>query len=125
MVRWFARFDCSLFVLLNFSSEMIAVPLASQSSLNIFNLKGYALCRRRFWLLGLPHGGPDAAILIRKPCADFGTLKSITNYYFLRSRLGFLQIFGGFWCPWVVSFGMLGASTLFTILGDPGTILGH
>ena len=60
------------------------------------------------------------------PWADFGTLGSITKDT-LRSRPGFLQIFGGFWCPWV-SFGMLGASTLpsWGTLGrswdDPGTL---
>ena len=60
------------------------------------------------------------------PWADFGTLGSITKDT-LRSRPGFSQIFGGFWCPWV-SFGMLGASTLpsWGTLGrswdDPGTL---
>ena len=51
------------------------------------------------------------------PWADFGTLGSITKDTF-RSRPGFLQIFGGFRCPWV-SFGMLGAFTLLSwgILG--------
>ena len=47
----------------------------------------------------------------------------------LRSMPGFLVIFGGFCCPWVV-FGMLGASTLASwgTLGrswdDPGTLEG-
>ena len=49
------------------------------------------------------------------------------NKGFLRSSLGFVPIFGGFWCPWV-SFGMLGAFTLvpWWNLGpswdDPGTL---
>ena len=42
--------------------------------------------------------------------ADFGTQGSITKDT-LRSRPGFVPIFGGFCCPWVL-FGMLGASTL-------------
>ena len=60
------------------------------------------------------------------PWADFGTLGSITKDT-LRSRPDFLQIFGGFWCPWV-SFVMLGAFTLpsWGTLGrswdDPGTL---
>ena len=44
------------------------------------------------------------------PWAEFGTLGSITKDT-VRSRPGFLLIFGGFWCPWV-SFGMLPFSTL-------------
>ena len=55
------------------------------------------------------------------PWTEFGTLGTITKDT-VRSRPGFLLIFGFFWCS-RVSFGMLGASTLASWgpWDDPGT----